>query len=264
MRLPERLAANVAWLFTEHAWLDRFAAAADAGFAQVEFPWPDDPAATAAAVKRAGLRVAMLNAAAGDLAAGERGWPNDESRTSEWRSAFADAVELAVDLGCPTVNVLAGNRVPGRGDHEQLESLEANLRWAIATAAPRGVAVVTELLNPRENAQYLLARVDDVEPLLTELGPIGWRLQLDTWHLALAEPDVPAAIRRATGRIGHVQVADAPGRREPGTGVLDWDAIRAALRDAGYHGPIGLEYRPQAATVDGLADGSALGGWLRA
>ena len=242
--VPERLAANVAWLFTEHPWLDRFAAARDAGFAAVEFPWPDDPEATATAVRDAGVRVALLNVDAGDLAAGERGWTNDPSRTDEWRGALDAAVSLAGSLGCRTVNVLAGNHVPGVTAAEQSAALEANLRWALPRAARAGVTLVTELLNRSENPEYLFGTLADVEPVLDRLARLGWKLQLDTWHLGLAGPDVPAAIRRARQHIGHVQVADVPGRHEPGTGNLDWGGIAAALRGAGYRGHIGLEYVP--------------------
>lgn len=260
--IPGRLAANVAWLFTEHPWLDRFEAARDAGFAMVEFPWPDDPAATADAVRAAGVRVAMLNAPAGDLAAGERGWPNDPARVDEWRSALADAIELATDLRCPSVNVLAGNSVAGVSRDEQLGCLEENLRWALPRAADAGVTLVTELLNRQENPDYLLVSLDEAEPLLARLAPLGWRLQLDTYHLGLTVPDVAAAIRRAGSRIGHVQVADIPGRNEPGTGALDWEAIADALDDADYAGSIGLEYRPRSGTLEGLAAAAAIGATL--
>lgn len=251
MTIPERLAANVAWLFTEHAWPDRFAAARDAGFATVEFPWPHDPAATVDAVTESALRVAMFNMDAGDLAAGERGWPNDPSRVEEWRTALADALELAGAVGCPTVNVLAGNRLDGASDEEQLDHLAENLRWALALAADAGVTLVTELLNRAENPDYLLVTIDDAAPLLDRLAPLGWRLQIDTWHLGLTVPDVPGAVARARDRIGHVQVADVPGRHEPGSGALDWEAIGAALE--GYDGAIGLEYVPAAGTMRGLA-----------
>jgi hydroxypyruvate isomerase len=253
--IPVRFAANVAWLFTEHAWLDRFATAADAGCAQVEFPWPNDPAATADAVRASGLRVAMLNMAAGDLAAGERGWPNDPDRRDEWRDAFRDALRLASDLECGTINVLAGNRLAAPPLDVQRTCLEGNLRWALARATEAGVTLVTELLNRRENTGYLLATPADAAPLLERLGPLGWRLQLDTYHLGMTVDDVPGAIRAAAGRIGHIQVADVPGRHEPGTGSLDWPAIGAALDEAGYDGAIGLEYRPATGVIDG--------GWLR-
>ena len=242
--IPPRFAANVAWLFTEVAWLDRFHAAREAGFAAVEFPWPDDPGATAEAVRAAGLRVALLNAPAGDLAAGERGWPNDPSRVDEWREAFASAMDLAVGTGCPTINVLAGNRVPDLRGDDQLVCLEANVAWAVVEAGRAGVTVVTELLNRRENPDYLLATLDDADPLLERLTPLGWRIQLDTWHLALAGSDVAASIGRAGPNLGHVQIADAPGRHEPGTGSLDWPAIGAALRAIAYDGSVGLEYVP--------------------
>lgn len=242
--IPERFAANVAWLFTDRPWLDRFAAARDAGFATVEFPWPEDPAATAAAVGAANLRVALINAPAGDLAAGERGWPNDPARIGEWRGGFRSALALAADVACPTLNVLAGNRIESVPGTDQLDCLEENLRWALSEASAQGATVVTELLNRRENPGYLLVALDDAEPLLERLGPHGWRLQLDTHHLGLTETDVPSVIRRAGRFIGHVQVADVPGRHEPGSGSLDWDAIASALRDTGYDGAIGLEYRP--------------------
>lgn len=242
--IPERFAANVAWLFGDLPWLDRFAAAREAGFATVEFPWPADPPGTAAAVRSAGLRVALLNAPAGDLAAGERGWANDPRRAGAWRDAFASALELAGDVDCPRVNVLAGNRVSHGTDAEQLASLVDNLRWALGRASAAGVEVVTELLNRRENPDYLLTTIDDAERLFDELAPSGWKLQLDTYHLGLTVDDVPAAIRRAGPRVGHVQVADVPGRHEPGTGSLDWHAIADALRRVDYGAAIGLEYHP--------------------
>lgn len=242
--IDERLAANVAWLFTEHPWPDRFAAAGAAGFRKVEFPWPDDPAITADAVRAAGLRVALLNAPAGDLAAGERGWPNDPARAEEWRDAFGSALSLAGEVRCPTINVLAGNRIDHASDADQLACLETNLRWALSKARPAGVAVVTEILNRQENPDYLLVSIDDTQPLLDRLAPLGWRLQLDTWHLGVAGADVARAIRRAGWHIGHLQIADVPGRHEPGTGSLDWAAIAAALRGVRYEGSIGLEYEP--------------------
>jgi hydroxypyruvate isomerase len=256
--IPGRFAANVAWLFTEHPWPDRFAAARDAGFSAVEFPWPAHPAATADGVKASGLGVALLNMDAGDLAAGERGWPNDPSRIGEWRTGLTDALELAADVACPTVNVLAGNRVPGASDGEQLACLIDNLLWALPLAADAGVTLVTELLNRAENPDYLLVTIDDAGALLHRLAPLGWRLQVDTWHLGLMVPDVPAAIDHVRDLIGHVQIADVPGRHEPGSGSLDWEAIGAALD--GYGGAIGLEYVPAGGTIAGLATLPA--GWL--
>ncbi len=252
--IPPRFAANVAWLFTDLPWQDRFAAARDAGFAAVEFPWPDDPTATADAVRAAALHVALLNAPAGDLAAGERGWPNDPTRVDEWRGAFREAVDLATDVGCPTINVLAGNRVAHATHADQSRCLEDNLRWALDAASARGVAVVTELLNRQENPDYLIAILDDARPIFDHLAVLGWRLQLDTWHLGMTDPDVAGAIRRAGAHVGHLQVADVPGRHEPGTGALDWAAIATALREGGYAGAIGLEYRPSRTGFEWLAD----------
>lgn len=260
MRIPDRFAANVAWLFVEYPWLDRFPAAAAAGFGAVEFPWPDDPSATARAVRAAGVRVALLNAPAGDLAAGERGWPNDPARVAEWRDGFGRALELAAEIACPTINVLAGNRVADTSDADQLACLAENLAWALDAAAPSGVIVVTELLNPSENPRYLLTTLDAAAPLLDRLAPLGWRLQLDTYHLGLTVADVPGAIRRAGDALGHLQVADVPGRHQPGTGELDWEAIGRALADVGYAGPIGLEYVASGDAVESVM-ASPIAGW---
>jgi hydroxypyruvate isomerase len=252
-----RFAANVGFLFTELPYLDRFAAAREAGFEAVEFAWPaEEPARVLAAVRNAGVRVALLNMPAGDLAAGERGWPNDPSRIGEWQAALRHAIDLARDVACPTVNVLAGNAVAGSDRETQLRTLERNLEWALPLAAAARIRLVTELLNRVENPAYLLATLDEADPVVERVGPMGWRLQLDTYHLGLTVVDVPAEIRRAGARIGHVQVADVPGRHQPGTGAIDWAAVRGALQSAGYEGPIGLEYHPLGGTDASLS-------WLR-
>jgi hydroxypyruvate isomerase len=255
-----RLAANVAWLFADVPWAARFAAARAAGFEAVEFPWPDDAAGTAAAVREAGLRVALLNAPAGDLAAGERGWPNDPSRVDAWRDAFTGALELADAVGCPAINVLAGNRLDGPTHAEQVRCLEDNLRWAVAGASSLRITVVTEVLNRDENPRYLLTSLEDARPMLARLGPVGWRLQLDTYHLATGGADVAAAITEAGPALGHLQVADVPGRHEPGSGTLDWPSICAALDGIGYQGAIGLEYVPTRETRASV-EASAVAGW---
>lgn len=252
MRIPGRFAANVAWLFTDLPWPDRFAAARAAGFGTVEFPWPEDPAGTAEAVAGAGVRVAMLNMPAGNLATGERGWPNDPARTDEWRAAFTQALGLAGSVSCPVINVLAGNLVDGVTRDRQWTCLQDNLKWALPIARQAGVTLVTELLNRQENPRYLLTTLDDAELMLERLGRLGWRLQLDTYHLGRTESGVAAALRRAGPWVGHLQVADLPGRHEPGTGIIDWRAVGGALRDIGYEGAIGLEYAPSAGTAESL------------
>ena len=244
MIVPARFAANVAWLFTELPWIERFAAARSAGFEAVEFPWPADPDATIRAVRAAGVRVAMVNMPAGDLVGGERGWPNDPTRIEEWLDAFTRALDFADAVGCPTINVLAGNSLDQVARADQMHCLEANLRHALPMAAGAGVTLVSEVLNRPENPRYLLTTLDEAALLLRTLAPVGWRLQLDTYHLGRERADVAVEIRRASGSIGHVQIADVPGRHEPGTGALDWNAVAAALDAAGYSGPIGLEYVP--------------------
>jgi len=153
--------------------------------------------------------------------------------TAAWGLALAMRADASDPALARAVSVLAATRPTA-----------INLRWALGRASAAGVEVVTELLNRRENPDYLLTTIDDAERLFDELAPSGWKLQLDTYHLGLTVDDVPAAIRRAGPRVGHVQVADVPGRHEPGTGSLDWHAIADALRRVDYGAAIGLEYHP--------------------
>ena len=148
-------------------YLLRFEAARDAGFASVEFPWPaDDLAEVRRAVAGADLGVALLNMFAGDLSSGERGFPNDPVRVSEWRGWFDQALNLATDLHCPAINVLAGNLIEGISRPQQYACLSKNLRWALGHARSREIALTLEVLNPIETPSYLFTRLDDAATLL--------------------------------------------------------------------------------------------------
>jgi len=255
---PISFAANVGFLFTEVAFDDRFSAASRAGFTTVEFPWPPaTPNAVVAAAADSGVGVVQLNMAAGDLAAGERGWPNDPARRGQWREAFGEALALAARLDCPAVNVLAGNRVAGCELAEQQACLRDNLVWALPIARRQGRMLLLEVLNDRDTPAYLLTRLDDAADLIRRIGDPGLRLQFDSYHVGrLYGPE--AVARRFTEvapLVGHVQVADVPGRHEPGTGRIDFAAFFAELRRAGYRGAVAAEYVPQASTTAGL-------GWL--
>ncbi len=255
---PLRLAANLGLLFAEAAFLDRFRAASRAGFTAVEFPWPPAPPdAVVAAAADSGVAVVQLNMAAGDLAAGERGWPNDPARRVEWREAFLAAMALAARLDCPAVNVLAGNRVTGRGLAEQRACLSDNLAWALPTARRHGRMLLLEVLNDRDTPRYLLTRLDDAAQLVRRAGDPALRLQFDTYHVGrLHGPAaVPQRFAAMAPLVGHVQVADVPGRHEPGTGRVDFAAFFAELRRAGYGGEVAAEYVPRRTTTAGL-------GWL--
>jgi len=248
-----RLAANIGFLFREVAWLERFGAARVAGFEAVEFGWPVVPADDViAAVRRERLFVALLNMPAGDLDAGERGYPNDPSQRERWRTELERALRLAADVACPVVNVLAGNEIDAVPLDAQLRVLDDNLRWALPRARAAGVTIVVELLNDTDTPRYLVTSVAAATRLLERFGDEGLRFQFDTYHVAHVEPDVAAAFRDLAPHVAHVQIADHPGRREPGTGAIDWPSFLAAVDASGYDGAIGLEYVPSSTTMAGL------------
>lgn len=234
---------NLGLLFTELPWPERFAAAAEAGFGRVEFPWPPlPPDEVVRLVREAGVRVALMNMDAGDLAAGDRGYGNDPRHTPRWRLRLHQALDLAGELDCPLVNVLAGRLQPEMNRSEQLRCLTGNLRWAAGLAARDGRTLVVEPINDLDIPGYLLPRVTDVLDLFDQVDHDAVALQLDAYHVAAMGDDVTAAVAAASGRIGHVQVAGFPGRDEPRADELG--TLLAALLDAGYDGGLGLEYVP--------------------
>jgi hydroxypyruvate isomerase len=248
-----RFAVNVGFLYAELPWAERFEAARDDGFEAVESAWPADPAAFVGEVRRTGLRVALLNVFAGDLDAGERGHANDPAAVERWRGDFEAAIRLAGEVRCPTLNVLAGNDVAGVDRAAQLACLDANLRWALPRARAAGRTLVVEMLNPTDTPAYLAASLDAALAIVEPLAPLGLRFQLDTYHAGRLGLDVAATLRRLAPLVGHVQLADVPGRGEPGTGSIPWPAFFDALADVAYEGTVGLEYRPAAGTREGLA-----------
>jgi hydroxypyruvate isomerase len=248
-----RFGVNIGFLYRELPFEARFRAARDAGFEAIESAWPADPTAFAAATRAAGLRVALLNVAAGDLDKGERGYPNDPRAVARWRADFGAALRLADAVGCPTLNVLAGNEVPGAPVATQWSTLRENLAWALPLAAAEGRRLVVELLNPHDNPTYLVTDSDAARELIEPFATAGLRLQLDTYHVARIGLDVTDAYVAFAPLVAHIQIADVPGRHEPGSGSIDWPAFFAALDGHGYDGAVGLEYRPAASTPEGLA-----------
>jgi hydroxypyruvate isomerase len=246
-----RFTANVGFLFTEVPFPDRFAAARDAGFSGVEFAWPPiPPGDVRRAVMDAGVHVGQLNMPAGDLAAGERGYPNDPARTDEWREDFGAALRLARDVECPSINVLAGNALPGLTREQQLGFLRFNLSWALKHRAGR--TLLLEILNPVDTPDYLLTDADVAHSLIERVADPGLKLQFDTYHLATIGEDIVAAFQRLSPMVGHIQLADFPGRGAPGTGTIDFDAFLAAVEESGYRGCIGLEYLTGGSTLESL------------
>ena len=244
-----RLAGNLNLLFGGMPWEERPAAARDAGFRYVEFPWPPDPGAVEAALRAAAVRPVLVNVAAGDIAAGDRGFGHRPERVEEWRRALDHALAFATRTGCPTLNVLAGIARPDRPGEEQRECLAGNLRWAVPRARAAGVRLVVEAVNDTDSPGYLVPRVGDVLALVEAAGTPEVLVQLDTYHCGVVGDDPVAWVRRLGRRLGHVQVADHPGRHEPGTGRLDLRGVLAALEETGYDRAVGLEYVPSGRPV---------------
>jgi len=260
-----RYLANCSILFPEVALLERPAAAHAAGFDAVEFWWPF-PSATppdaevdrfVAAVKDAGVQLVGLNFAAGDMPAGDRGLASWPGREQEFLDSVDIAVGIARQLGTVAFNALYGNRVDGHSPEEQDELAVRSLAAAAAAAATVGATV---LLEPVSGApRYPLLTAQDVVDVITrverETGRTELRLLADLYHLSVNGDDVAAALTQHGAIVGHVQIADAPGRHEPGTGELPLSAHLAQLAQAGYRGWVGLEYVPSTTFDAGL-------GWL--
>lgn len=248
-----RLAVNIAFLFRELPFLERVDAARHAGFEAIEFPWPAEPPDdVVAAIRNAGIGVALINVAAGNLAAGDRGHINDPAMRDRWRADFEDAMELAERVSCPTLNVLAGNRLAGVTMAAQLDCLRANLDWALPRARAAGRTLTLELLNPIDTPRYLLTDPTRIRALIVAIDDPALRLQFDTYQFGRVVDDVSAAFRACAPLVGHIQVGDIPDRHEPGSGLIDWHAFLGAVGEAGYDRAIGLEYVPARGTLEGL------------
>jgi hydroxypyruvate isomerase len=255
---------NLSMLFTELPLLERPAAARRAGFDAIEMWWPFDTATPpdrdvdrlVTAIKDAGVRLVALNFFGGDLSAGDRGLVSWPDRTREFLDGVDVAVGIAVRTGCRLFNALYGNRIagadPGRQDDVAVE--------ALAHAAHAAARIDAELvLEPLSNApRYPLRKASDVFQVIDRLPRRdNIRLLADLYHLAVNGEDLTALIDAHAARIAHVQIADAPGRQEPGTGSLDLGGHLSRLVGHGYRGHIGLEYTPSSTTADSF-------GWLRA
>lgn len=256
--------ANCSMLFTELPALQRPAAARDAGFDGVEFWWPfssaspGDPEVDAfvAAVADAGVRLVALNVAAGDMPAGDRGLASWPGRSRELLDSVEVAVGIGSRLGTRAFNVLYGLRLDGVHPDAQDELALDNLAAAARAAAAIGAVVLVEPVSgapryPLRTAEQVVRVLDNVQ----QGGVTNVQMLADLYHLSVNGDNLDAVVAEHGARIGHVQVADAPGRHEPGTGTLDLDHSLLALQAGGYDGWVGLEYAPAAGTLDGL-------GWL--
>ena len=249
------LAANVSLLFPQIPFMDRFAAAARAGFRYVEyqFPYPSGSAAEVAARARdAGLEVVLHNLPAGDAAQGERGIACLPARVAEFREGVERGIEYARAAGCPRLNALAGIAPVDTAPELLFETLVENLRFAAARLAAAGLTLLVEPINPRSVQGFFLNTSRQALETIEAAGAPNLMLQYDIFHMQIVEGDLAKTIERLLPMIGHMQLADVPDRHEPGTGEINFDFLLPHIDRLGYRGWIGCEYIPQADTMEGL------------
>ena len=253
-----RFAANLSFLFTEDPFLDRFAAAALAGFDAIEFGFAYEYAAKELVSRLAahGLQQVLINAPPGDWSAGDRGLAGLPGREHEFAAGFVTALHYAQALSCPRIHVMAG-LLPASADEEQRarhrSTFVRNLRFAAREAEEDGITLTIEPINPRDMPGYLLTTQAEAHALREEVGMPNVKVQMDLYHAQIVEGDLSAKLRRWLADIGHIQIAGVPDRHEPDTGELNCYALFALLDELGYEGWVGCEYRPRNGTVPGLA-----------
>jgi hydroxypyruvate isomerase len=249
-----RFSANLTLMFTEAPLLERFGAARRAGFEAVELvsPYDSPPETLARIVREERLAVSVFNLPPGDWAAGDRGMACDPRRAAEFREGVARAVEYARALGCGQVHAMAGIRPAGLPEEALRAAYLENLRFAGRELARHGLGLLVEAINGRDMPGYYLTTSRQAFDLMAEAAVPNLRFQFDAYHLQIVEGDLARTLEARLDRIGHVQIADVPGRHEPGTGEIDWRFLFRHLDRIGYRGWVGCEYRPLAGTEAGL------------
>ncbi len=253
-----RFSANLSMLFTEVGFGDRFESAAKAGFKAVEcqFPYELPKEEIAAKLDKLGLEFVLQNLPAGSWAAGERGIACLPGRESEFQEGVGKAIEYAKALKCPRINCLAGLTPKDAPADKVRQTLVSNLKFAADALQKAGITLVVEALNDKDVAGFYLVGTRDVLKLFEEVKHPNLFLQYDIYHMQIMEGNLAKTIKENIGRIGHIQLADVPGRHEPGTGEIDFPDLFKRIDEAGYTSWIGCEYKPAGVTEDGL-------GWVK-
>lgn len=249
-----KFAANLTMLFNELPFLDRFAAAKAAGFSGVEFLFPYDFEKVVLREKldRYGLSQVLHNLPAGNWAAGERGIAVLPDRISEFRAGVERAIDYARALDCRQLNCLAGI-APDGADAKTLHRVFVdNLRFAADALARHKIRLLIEPINTRDIPGFFLSRTQQAQDIIAEVGSDNLFIQYDIYHMQVMEGDLAPTIRKHLGRIAHIQLADNPGRNEPGTGEINFPYLFRYLDEVGYAGWIGCEYKPKTATEESL------------
>lgn len=254
-----RFSANLSMLFGEHDFLDRFDAAARAGFKAVEYVGPYDhaPEVVAARLKKNGLEQALFNLPAGNWAAGERGIAVLPDRIAEFRKSVETAITYAKALGCAQVNCLAGIAPAGVASAELEKIFVENLKFAADRLEKAGIKLLIEAINSRDIPGFFLHTSKQALRIIERVSSKNLYFQYDIYHMQVMEGDLARTIEANLDRIAHIQIADNPGRHEPGTGEINYPFLYDHLDRIGYSGWVGAEYKPKAGTEAGL-------GWFKA
>jgi hydroxypyruvate isomerase len=250
-----KLAANLSFLFQEVSFLERFGAAAAAGFTGVEFLFPYDfaPAEIVEQLKNHGLSQVLFNLPPGDWAKGDRGMAALPGRENDFLTGLERALEYAVTTECKRLHAMAGNLPAGADRREGTAVYVSNLRRAAERASRYGITLLIEPLNKRDNPGYFLNTTAEAMAILREVGLDNLKLQLDLYHCQITEGDLAMHIRSLAGTYEHVQIAGVPDRHEPDQGEVNYGYLLGLLDEIGYAGWVGCEYRPVAETPAGLA-----------
>ena len=253
-----KFAANLSMLYGEHDFLDRFAAAAKDGFAGVEylFPYAFEKDALAEALQANGLTQVLHNMPAGDWDAGERGMACLPDRVGEFQESVGTAIDYAKALGCTKLHAMAGLRPEGADPEKLDETYIENLRFAAAQTKEAGITLLIEAINTIDMPDFYLSTSAQALDVIERVGSDNLFFQYDIYHMQIMEGDLVRTIEKNLVRIAHMQLADNPGRHEPGSGEINYPFVFAALDRLGYEGWIGCEYKPKAGTSEGL-------GWLK-
>jgi hydroxypyruvate isomerase len=249
-----KFAANLTMLFNEVDFLDRFDAAAKAGFRGVEylFPYAYDKNQLAEKLKTLKLTQVLHNLPAGDWAGGERGIASLPARVGEFQEGVGKAIDYATALGCKQVNCLAGIAPAGVAPDMLRKIFVDNLRFAAGKLKTAGIRLLIEPINTFDIPGFYLSRTAQALEIMNDVGSDNLFLQYDVYHMQRMEGELAASLKKNLSRIRHIQIADNPGRNEPGTGEINYPFLFRHIDQIGYDGWIGCEYKPAATTVAGL------------
>jgi hydroxypyruvate isomerase len=254
-----RFAANLTMMFNERPFLERFAAAAQAGFKGVEylFPYEHDKSALKQALADNGLTQVLHNLPAGNWQTGERGIACHPDRVKEFNEGVDRAIDYATALGCSQLNCLAGMPPAGADPADVRATFVGNLQRAASKLKAAGIRLLIEPINTRDIPNFFLSHTAQAIEIIRAVGSDNLFLQYDVYHMQIMEGDLTKTIERQLPQIAHMQVADPPLRNEPGSGEINFTNLFRAIDKLGYTGWIGCEYKPAGKTEDGL-------GWFHA